>query len=208
MALESDLSILIFDSAGNASNVLTYESPLTIRVTITDRDGNSIDVDDAIIELSSDIGKISPANGQALTDDGVAEFTLQFDGTVGAGVVTAVYSTEQGTVEQTANIEAQTDGESVYVISMTRSSGSVTPINPVTVTVNLRSGEAGGPVVAGELITLTSTISDIAPSNGASSLTARVMRRSSWNTMERMARVSLKPATHLQREIPFQTAST
>ena len=167
LALESDLSILILDSAGNASNVLTNESPLTVRVTITDRDGNSIDIDDALIELSSDIGKISPANGQALTDDGVAEFTLQFDGTVGAGVVTAVYSTEQGTVEQTANIEAQTDGESVYVISMTRSSGSVTPINPVTVTVNLRSGEAGGPVVAGEVITLTSTISDVSPSNGA-----------------------------------------
>ncbi len=50
---------------------------------------------------------------------------------------------------------------------MTRSSGSVTPINPVTVTVNLRSGEAGGPVVAGEVITLTSTISDVSPSNGA-----------------------------------------
>ncbi len=75
LALESDLSILILDSAGNASNVLTNESPLTVRVTITDRDGNSIDIDDALIELSSDIGKISPANGQALTDDGVAEFT-------------------------------------------------------------------------------------------------------------------------------------
>ena len=167
LAVDRELSIRILDSEGNTSNILTNESPLTVRVTITDRDGNSVDVDDAIIELSSDIGKISPANGQALTNNGVAEFTLQFDGAVGAGVITATYSTEQGTVEQTATIEAQTDGESVYVISMSRSSGSVTPINPVTVTVNLRSGEAGGPVVAGEVITLTSTISDVSPSNGA-----------------------------------------
>ena len=50
---------------------------------------------------------------------------------------------------------------------MSRSTGSLTPSNPVTVTVNLRSGSASGPAVAGELVSLISQISDITPSNGS-----------------------------------------
>ena len=166
VAVETGLSILLLDTNGNASNILSDDTPLTVRVSITDREGNVQDVDDAIIQLESELGDVSPANGQALTNNGVAEFTLQFDGNVGAGVVTARYTTEQGDLEQTANIEAQTDEESTYVLSLSRSGGSVTPTNPVTVTVNLRSGSANGPRVAGELVTLTSAISDVSPDNG------------------------------------------
>ncbi|MDA7585238.1 hypothetical protein N8739_08350 [Luminiphilus sp.] len=164
---ETALTMDILDADGNAGNILSQDKPLTVRVSIVDLEGVLQNIDDEIINLTSDVGAVSPANGSALTDDGVAEFTLEFNGTVGAGAVTASYMTAQGDLQITENIEAQTDEDSLYALSMTRSAGSLTPTNPVTVTVNLRSGSASGPVVAGALISLSSAISDIAPSNGA-----------------------------------------
>ena len=167
LALENELTLVLQDSAGNVSNTLTAESPLTARVTITDKEGATKDIDDEIIKLSSSIGAISPENGSALTTNGTAEFTLRFDDKAGAGVVTATYDTDQGALQKTANIEAQTPGEDNYVLTMSRTSGSVTPSNPVTVTVKLRAGSATGPVVPDALISLSSDISDISPSNGS-----------------------------------------
>jgi hypothetical protein len=164
---ESALSIVILGADGNASNTLKEDNPLTVRVSIVDLDGAIQNVDDEIITLASDLGTVAPANGSALTDDGVAEFTLEFNGTVGAGAVTATYATAQGDLQLTENLEAQTDADSLFVLSMSRSTGSLTPSNPVTVTVNLRSSSASGPAVAGELVSLTSEISDITPSNGS-----------------------------------------
>ena len=166
LELEQGLTLTLLDTEGNASNTLTDSSPLTVLVALTDAAGVVQDIDDEIITLSSDLGSISPDNGSALTDGGVAEFTLRFDGSVGAGVVTAAYQTEQGSLEQTAAIEAQAEGEENYVLSISRSSGSVTPTNPVTVTVNLRSGSALGPAVAGELVELSSSVTDVDPDNG------------------------------------------
>ena len=165
--LDTALSIVILGADGNASNTLKEDNPLTVRVSIVDLDGAIQNVDDEIITLATDLGTVAPANGSALTDDGVVEFTLEFNGTVGAGAVTATYVTAQGDLQLTENLEAQTDADSLFVLSMSRSTGSLTPSNPVTVTVNLRSGSASGPAVAGELVSLTSQISDITPSNGS-----------------------------------------
>ena len=146
---ESALSIVILGADGNASNTLKEDNPLTVRVSIVDINGAIQNVDDEIITLASDLGTVAPANGSALTDDGVAEFTLEFNGTVGAGAVTATYATAQGDLQLTENLEAQTDADSLFVLSMSRSTGSLTPSNQVTVTVNLRSGSASGPAVSG-----------------------------------------------------------
>jgi hypothetical protein len=161
------LTLVILDSDGDAKNILKKDSPLTVRVSIVDLEGAIKDVDDEIINLASSLGTVAPANGSSLTENGVAEFTLEFNGTVGAGTVTATYATAQGDLQLTENLEAQTDGNSLYVLSMSRSAGSLTPSNPITVTVNLRSGSASGPTVAGELISLTSQISNLFPSNGS-----------------------------------------
>jgi hypothetical protein len=169
VSAESDtaLTIVTLDTDGNASNILKQDNPLTVRVSLVDLDGEVQDVDDEIINLTTNLGNVTPSNGSALTNNGVAEFTLEFNGTVGAGTVTATYATAQGDLQLTENLEAQTDAASLYVLSMSRSTGSLTPSNPVTVTVNLRSGSASGPAVAGEVVSLTSEISDITPSNGS-----------------------------------------
>jgi hypothetical protein len=167
ISAESDtaLAIVALDADGNASNILKQDNPLTVRVSLVDLDGEVQNVDDEIINLTTDLGSVTPSNGSALTDNGVAEFTLDFNGTVGAGTVTATYATAQGDLQLTENLEAQTVADSLYILSMSRSIGSLTPSNPVNVTVNLRSGSASGPAVAGELVSLTSQISDITPSN-------------------------------------------
>ena len=169
VSAESDtaLTIVTLDTDGNASNILKQDNPLTVRVSLVDLDGEVQDVDDEIINVTTNLGSVTPSNGSALTNNGVAEFTLEFNGTVGAGTVTATYATAQGDLQLTENLEAQTDAASLYVLSMSRSTGSLTPSNPVTVTVNLRSGSASGPAVAGEVVSLTSEISDITPSNGS-----------------------------------------
>ncbi|MDG0991546.1 MAG: hypothetical protein P8O15_03420, partial [Luminiphilus sp.] len=164
---ETALTIVLLDAEGNANNILKQDSPLTVRVSIVDLEGVTQDVDDEIINLTSNLGTIAPANGSALTNSGVAEFLLEFNGTVGAGTLTATYTTAQGDLQLTENIEAQTDADSLYVLSLSRSAGSLTPSNPITVTVNLRSGSASGPTVAGELVSLTSQISSLSPSNGS-----------------------------------------
>ena len=166
LELEQGLTLTLLDASGNASNTLTESSPLTVQVALTDAEGTVQDIDDEIITLSSDLGSISPDNGSALTDNGIAEFTLRFDGSVGAGEVKATYETEQGTLEQTATIESQAEGVSNYVLSISRSGGAVTPTNPVTVTVNLRADSASGPAVAGELVSLSSDVTDVSPGNG------------------------------------------
>ena len=166
-ASENALAVTLLDSSGNASNVLSEESPLTVRVAITDLEGTTQDIDDEVITLTSTLGTISPANGSALTDNGTAEFTLGFDGTVGAGVLTASYATTQGELQISENIEAQVSEDDLFFLGMTSNSGSLTPSTPITVTVNLRSGSASGPTVAGEIVALTSNIADISPANGS-----------------------------------------
>ena len=144
---ENALALTLLDSSGNASNVLSEESPLTVRVAITDLEGATQDIDDEVITLISTLGTIGPANGSALTDNGTAEFTLGFDGTVGAGVLTASYATTQGELQISENIEAQVSEDDLFFLSMTSNSGSLTPSTPITVTVNLRSGSASGSLV-------------------------------------------------------------
>ena len=166
-ASENALAITLLDSNGNTSNVLSEGSPLTVRVAVTDLEGATQAVDDEVITLTSTLGTIAPGNGSTLTDNGIAEFTLGFDGSVGAGVLTASYATAQGDLQTTANIEAQVTEDDLFFLAMTSSSSSLTLSNPVTVTVNLRSGSASGSPVSGEIVSLTSDIADISPSNGS-----------------------------------------
>ena len=166
-ASENALAITLLDSNGNTSNVLSEGSPLTVRVAVTDLEGATQTVDDEVITLTSTLGTIAPSNGSTLTDNGIAEFTLGFDGSVGAGVLTAGYATAQGDLQTTANIEAQVREDDLFFLAMTSSSSSLTLSNPVTVTVNLRSGSASGSPVSGEIVSLTSDIADITPSNGS-----------------------------------------
>ena len=78
------LTLAVLDSDGDAKNILKKDSPLTVRVSIVDLEGAIKDVDDEIINLASNLGTVAPANGSSLTENGVAEFTLEFNGTVGA----------------------------------------------------------------------------------------------------------------------------
>lgn len=169
--LNTALAITTFNDAGARDNILNtnQDSALVINVSLTDANGTLLANEDGeLISLSSTIGDIIPNNGNALTDGGTAEFTLTFNGDVGAGVVTASYDTASGTIQQTANIEI-TSGEDNFLLTMVRTpaTGALSAGNDITVEVTLREGGPNGAVVEGEIITLTSEISNISPSNGS-----------------------------------------
>ena len=59
-----------------------------VQVRLTDRAGSLINVDGELITL--DTGGVSVSGAlSAITDNGVAEFILSYDGASGAGVLTA-----------------------------------------------------------------------------------------------------------------------
>ena len=123
---------------------VTSERPLEISVALTSNDGSA--VNNQIIELVTEIATVAPSNGSAITnEDGVASFVLTFNGTEGAGSVTASYSANGTTVEATYNIESILIGaDYTLAITTTDTSGatssSVSAEEPLLVRVQLKDG--------------------------------------------------------------------
>ena len=51
--------------------------------------GDPVTVDGQVISLTTDVANVMPENGSAVTSGGIASFTLEFNGTVGAGLAEA-----------------------------------------------------------------------------------------------------------------------
>ncbi len=140
------LSIEAVDQNGDASLELSSQQPLVINVTVTSSDGSV--PSNEIVQLSTTVGDIDPANGSSVTNaNGVASFTLNFNGTEGAGTVTATLETDTATF--TASLNVQAIAEPVpYSISFsgiteldgTTSSNSLSEQTPLIVTVDLLEG--------------------------------------------------------------------
>lgn len=166
--LDRQLRITLTNQAGDVANTFDDQSPLRVQVAIVDDAGNVVDVDDEVVELTSTIGSITPSGGSTLSENGLANFTLAFDGSVGAGLVEARYATPLGFITATAVVEAV--AEEVFTITLTPFSANfdriITPDNPVYITVSVRSGLSGQPVNDG-LVQFNSPISDSIPENGA-----------------------------------------
>ena len=89
------LSIEALDSSGEASLEVTSQESLTLNVTVTSSDG-TIPVNE-VVQISTTVADIDPANGSAVIDaNGIASFTLDFNGTEGAGAVVASFTANGG----------------------------------------------------------------------------------------------------------------
>ena len=163
VAFDYGLSVRTLDANGSLSNTLTNESDLVVQVRLTDRAGSLINVDGELITL--DTGGVSVSGAlSAITDNGVAEFILSYDGASGAGVLTATYQPDDDDVAIIATAGFEVLASERYTLNITKSPGSVTPSNSVAITVTLRSPNGG--LVNGELVSLDSPISDVSPENG------------------------------------------
>ena len=99
------LSIEAVDQNGEASLELTSQQPMVINLTVTSSDGSV--PSNEIVQLTTTVADIDPANGSSVTDtNGVASFTLNFNGTEGAGSVVASFTANSTTVEASINIES------------------------------------------------------------------------------------------------------
>lgn len=174
--LDRDLRITTRNPNNFSSNTFNSDTPLSIEVAITNKAGSVINVDDEIIELTSTVGAVSPSNGNSLTNNGYAQFTLAFDGQVGAGEVTATYSTDAGDVVKTASVEAQ--ATELYSLTMTKTggdeNGDLTSTEDITITIEVRKYSKNGSssAVPDALVTLTSDVSSVSPENGGKSTDA------------------------------------
>ena len=161
---------------GEDSSKVAASDPLTIEVLVNDTSSSSATaVVGAIVELTSTVGKITPENASAITDsDGIAGFGIEFDGTEGAGTVTASFTSDGVVYTGTFNVESIVEPEVTPVVSLTLNvynlaGGLLTKLSqssPGVVIVSLSSELNGvaSPLV-GELVRLSTEIGSVSPSN-------------------------------------------
>ena len=168
--IDQSLRITLRNRNGDIANTLSDESPLTVQVAITDKQGQTLDIDDATISLSSDIADVFPSGSKSLTNNGVANFELLFNGTVGAGTVTANLITRVATITETVSVESVAN--EVYTVSIAPNPSTaittIAPSQPLDLIVTLREGIASSSPVADAVVSLSSDIADVSPQNGRS----------------------------------------
>ncbi len=149
------LAIVLTDPQGAATNLFSAANPLSIAVQIVDVNGDVVPVDGELILIEAEVGTLNPANGQAVTQVGTADYTLTFDETVGAGFITATWSDGENILR--AQKAVQSTVENPYELSLARSGGVLSNANPITVTVTVVD-DAGQPIAAGEIVEFATTL--------------------------------------------------
>ena len=165
------------NAVGAATSEFSASSPLTIEVLVEDTSTNTASiVSGAVVDLTSTVGTITPANASALTNsNGVAQFGLEFNGEDGAGTVTATYSTGGTSYTAQFNVQSIVEDVATPVIALslaaTSSTGdtvtSLSQRSPTTITATFTSTLDGVITpLSGELVSLTTSVGDISPANG------------------------------------------
>ena len=170
--LDAVIAMTATNAAGDTDNQLSRSNPLTIEVTLQRANGDPIA--SAVVELGATVGTVSPDNSSALTDaNGVAVFEVTYDGTEGAGTLTATYTEAAQSVDVSLSIQALA-GAPAYLLELatTDPSGKATQrfssADPLTVTITLYSVEGVIKTpVANEIIALESSIGTVDPCNGS-----------------------------------------
>jgi len=163
------LSIEALDSSGEASLKVTSQESLTLNVTVTSSDG-TIPVNE-VVQISTTVADIDPANGSAVIDaNGIATFTLDFNGTEGAGAVVASFTANGSTVEASINIESVLIREQyILTLDTTNAEGLDTnrfsALSPLTASLTLTESDGVTPVMDA-LVSLSTTIGTVAPELG------------------------------------------
>ena len=164
------LSIRTFAPDGSESREFSVEQPLKVVVTLSGGD----DIVGQRIEITSSIGNVEPENGSSLTDsNGSAEFLLSADEAIGAGEITATFTSSSGQVTAVFAVETvAAAGLEGYTLSMVSSGGDLSVNNMLSLTVTLTTAE-GDPVV-GEEVSVTTSIGLLERPSGLTDRDGRV----------------------------------
>ncbi|MBB1400581.1 Ig-like domain-containing protein [Pseudoalteromonas sp. SG45-1] len=153
------------------SNSVTADTPLELRASLVNEDGDAVSGERITFTLADSIGELDPVAGTALTQsDGVATIELIAGSSAGAGEVTATFTIDS--VSYTDTFAFESDGtastEPQLNITAVNSSGentrNVDYSNPLTVQVEL---EIDGEPAAFKLVEFVLTgLGTINPTNG------------------------------------------
>lgn len=177
-AVSNSLQITTFNGSGSPSRQVSADSAMTVNVTLVDASGATVDLTGELIQLSSTIGQVTPANGTALLLDGVATFNVAYDGEVGAGELTATYDVGAAVLRATRGIESVVANP--YTVSLESSGGALSVNNPLTVTVQVLDS-TGQAVTPAPVIEVTSTIGVLDRSSGVADVSGNAVFNVSYD---------------------------
>ena len=160
----TSLALASYTAEGVGSRILSAAKPLTVEVSMIDAFGDVVPTTGQVIELTSDIANISPENGSAVTIDGVATFTLGFNGVVGAGLAQASLTVSDTTYIGDTAIQAIS--ETPFLISLDRTEGALSLTNTIGVTATLTTLD--GEPVPNAILNFSSDIAATAPKSAVS----------------------------------------
>ena len=155
------LSLNTFDPDGTPTREFSAVQPLTVTVQIVDAFGDPVDVDGEVISLAADVGSVSPSNGSVVTSGGLASFTLDFNGIVGAGLAEASLTIDN--TSYVGSIAIQAISETPYLVSLERSPGPLTRVNPITVAATVT--KLDGSPVDGGIVNFESDLGTLTPAS-------------------------------------------
>ncbi|MDA8962039.1 hypothetical protein N9H37_01645 [Congregibacter sp.] len=108
------ITLTTVDAAGNPTTLVTETFPATLRVEVKEDNSNATPVSGLVVLATAEFAAISPANGQALTnDDGIAELEVRAGATFGADTITVTAESPAGTVTATIGVEISGAGLSL-----------------------------------------------------------------------------------------------
>ena len=165
VAVTSNAAVSYTINITNGSNgwVFSDANPLTLDVTVSATDAS--DLSGLLVTLTTDLGLVV-GNGSAILQEvsGVytARFTVNYANVVGAGTLTASFSSAQETYIDTQSVE--TIAAEAYRLTIIQDVTIVTPGSPMTLTVRL--DDADGASKSNQTVSLNSTIGALSRSTG------------------------------------------
>ena len=167
------LTLEILDSAGNPTNNVSGNTPVTLRATLVDGNGDA--VVGQVVSFDSDVGQLSPATGNVLTvAGGVATISLGAGTVADAGQASAS-ATVDGVAVTSNTVGIQSDGGGTgvgstalivsFVFSTPDGSINVTRSNPGTGTVTVT--DSTGAPVSNAIVNFSTNAGALLPTSGA-----------------------------------------
>jgi len=158
--LNLNLQVTTSDTLGAATRQFDADNPLIVDVAVVDDAGLVVDIDNVPVTLETTIGAVA-APAATLVQDGIASFVLLYDGTVGAGEITATYGDQAPLLQQRVAVEAT--AAEPYSVVLTTSGGNLSITNEIDLTATVTRG--GVPIEA-EIVSFSSTIGALSADAG------------------------------------------
>lgn len=168
------LELTLLGPDGMPTDSLAIDTQGTLQAKITSADASGAPVAGVLVNITTNIGSLVPASGRAITDaDGIAALAVVAGTTAGAGVLTTSAVVENTPLNTELNFEVTDEAVVIsYFLQLTLldSDGQTTTTLDQTEQGTLRAkitaGSADGTPVSGALVSATTDIGTLAPSNG------------------------------------------